>query len=43
MDRGLIIVFTGDGKGKTTSALGVALRACGHNMKVVMLQFIKGS
>ncbi len=43
MDRGLIIVFTGDGKGKTTSALGVALRACGHNMKVAMLQFIKGS
>lgn len=43
MDRGLVIVFTGDGKGKTTSALGVALRACGHNMKVVMLQFIKGS
>lgn len=43
MDRGLIIVFTGDGKGKTTSALGVGLRACGHDMKVVMLQFIKGS
>ncbi len=43
MDRGLVIVFTGDGKGKTTSALGVALRACGHNMKVAMLQFIKGS
>lgn len=43
MNKGLVIVFTGDGKGKTTSALGVALRACGHNMKVVMLQFIKGS
>ncbi|MEK7307160.1 MAG: cob(I)yrinic acid a,c-diamide adenosyltransferase [Nitrospirota bacterium] len=43
MNKGLIIVYTGDGKGKTTSALGVALRACGHNMKVVMLQFIKGS
>ncbi len=43
MNKGLVIVFTGDGKGKTTSALGVALRACGHNMKVAMLQFIKGS
>ncbi|MEK7871269.1 MAG: cob(I)yrinic acid a,c-diamide adenosyltransferase [Nitrospirota bacterium] len=43
MNKGLVIVFTGDGKGKTTSALGIALRACGHNMKVVMLQFIKGS
>lgn len=43
MTKGLVIVFTGDGKGKTTSALGVALRACGHNMKVAMLQFIKGS
>lgn len=43
MNKGLVIVFTGDGKGKTTSALGVGLRACGHNMKVVMLQFIKGS
>lgn len=43
MVKGLIIVFTGDGKGKTTSALGIALRASGHNMKVAMLQFIKGS
>lgn len=43
MNKGLVIVFTGNGKGKTTSALGVALRACGHNMKVAMLQFIKGS
>lgn len=43
MNKGLVIVFTGDGKGKTTSALGIALRACGHNMKVAMLQFIKGS
>lgn len=41
--KGLIIVNTGDGKGKTTSAMGVALRAAGHGMKSVMVQFIKGS
>jgi len=41
--KGLVIVFTGDGKGKTTSALGIALRACGHGMKVLIIQFIKGS
>jgi len=40
--KGLIIVNTGDGKGKTTAALGVALRACGYGMKVTMLQFFKG-
>jgi len=39
---GLIQVFTGDGKGKTTAALGEALRACGHNYKVLILQFMKG-
>lgn len=37
-----MIVNTGDGKGKTTAALGTALRACGHGLKVVMIQFIKG-
>ena len=41
--RGLIIVYTGDGKGKTTAALGLALRAVGRAKKVLMLQFIKGS
>lgn len=41
--KGLIIVNTGDGKGKTTSAMGIALRAAGHGMKSVMVQFIKGS
>ncbi len=39
--RGLVIVNTGDGKGKTTAALGVLLRATGQNMRVVMLQFLK--
>ncbi|PIE56061.1 MAG: cob(I)yrinic acid a,c-diamide adenosyltransferase [Desulfobulbus propionicus] len=41
--RGLLMVFTGHGKGKTTSALGMAMRAAGHGMKVLFLQFIKGS
>jgi cob(I)alamin adenosyltransferase len=40
--KGLIIVNTGNGKGKTTAALGIALRACGYGMKVIMLQFFKG-
>lgn len=40
--RGLIIVYTGDGKGKTSAALGAALRALGHGWKVLMIQFFKG-
>lgn len=40
--KGLIIVNTGDGKGKTSAAVGVAYRAAGNNMKVSMIQFIKG-
>jgi len=41
--KGLIIVHTGDGKGKTTAALGMAMRAWGNGMRVLILQFIKGS
>jgi cob(I)alamin adenosyltransferase len=40
--RGLVVVITGRGKGKTTTALGIALRACGHGMKVGIIQFMKG-
>ena len=38
-----MIVFTGHGKGKTTAALGMAMRAAGHGMRVLILQFIKGA
>jgi len=40
--KGLIVVITGYGKGKTTGALGIAVRACGHNMNVCIIQFVKG-
>ncbi len=40
---GLTIVYTGKGKGKTTAALGIALRAVGYEKKICMIQFIKGS
>ncbi len=40
--KGLVVVITGYGKGKTTSALGITVRACGHNMRVCIIQFMKG-
>ncbi|MBI3522694.1 MAG: cob(I)yrinic acid a,c-diamide adenosyltransferase [Chloroflexi bacterium] len=41
--KGLVIVFTGDGKGKTTAAIGMAVRASGHGMRIRIIQFIKGA
>ena len=41
LEKGLIQVYTGDGKGKTTAALGQGLRACGRGLKVCMVQFLK--
>jgi len=43
MEKGLIQVYTGNGKGKTTAALGLALRAVGHGLKVFIIQFMKGN
>jgi len=42
-DQGRIHIYTGPGKGKTTAALGLALRAAGHSSKVKIIQFLKGS
>ncbi|KUO71784.1 MAG: cob(I)yrinic acid a,c-diamide adenosyltransferase [Clostridia bacterium BRH_c25] len=42
LKKGLIQVYTGDGKGKTTAALGQGLRSCGRGLKVRMVQFLKG-
>lgn len=40
--QGLVVVITGNGKGKTTSAMGMALRSAGHGLKVSIIQFMKG-
>jgi len=42
-EQGLTIIYTGKGKGKTTAALGIVLRAIGYGKKICMIQFIKGS
>jgi len=43
MEKGLIQVYTGDGKGKTSAALGLAFRAAGHGLKILVIQFMKGN
>ncbi|ABY93459.1 cob(I)yrinic acid a,c-diamide adenosyltransferase [Thermoanaerobacter brockii subsp. lactiethylicus] len=43
MERGLIQVYTGDGKGKTTASIGLGIRAVGRGFKVYMVQFLKGT
>jgi cob(I)alamin adenosyltransferase len=40
--QGLFVIITGNGKGKTTSAMGMALRGCGHGLKTTIVQFMKG-
>ena len=40
--KGLVQVYTGNGKGKTTASIGLAIRACGHGLKSYMIQFMKG-
>ncbi len=42
-DKGLLVVYTGNGKGKTTAALGMCLRAIGYDWRICLIQFVKGS
>ena len=41
LEKGLIQVYTGNGKGKTTAAVGLGIRALGNGLKVIMIQFLK--
>ena len=41
-EEGIVVIFTGKGKGKTSAALGIVLRSVGHGRRVAMIQFIKG-
>ncbi len=43
LKKGMVHVYTGNGKGKTTAALGLAFRAAGHNLRIYMIQFMKGN
>jgi len=43
LEKGMVICYTGDGKGKTTAALGMCVRAAGYQMSVAVVQFVKGS
>ena len=42
VEKGIVMLFTGNGKGKTTASLGAGMRAAGHGAKVFMIQFMKG-
>ncbi len=43
IDKGLLVVYTGNGKGKTTASLGMVVRAVGYNWNISVIQFVKGS
>lgn len=43
MDKGLVHLYFGDGKGKTTSAVGLGVRACGRDKRILLVQFLKGN